>query len=108
MMEERFIELQVRQRPTEEIARTVDTADYGGSPSSVAVTLEHIATGGVALPAPVDVSNTKLAGSATVASDVITTPLVTDVVAGSLYRLTVQFVAGGNTYAPYVLILGVS
>lgn len=53
-----------------------------------------------------DVTATKMVGSASVNGDVITTPVVTGLTAGTEYRVEVKFVVGGNTYELYFWIKG--
>jgi hypothetical protein len=98
-----FQERAVDQRPTERIAYTVDTTPYGGTPTSVAVSLFSVASIDAA---GTDVSGSKLSGDAAVVGNVITTPLVISLEAtGSIiYRLQVQFVCGGSTFAPVLYI----
>ena len=82
----------VKQGADERIAYGVDTTGWGGTPTSVVVTLKSYALG-----AYTDVSSTNLNGSAVVASNTITTPIVHSLTAGTQYRLEVQFVSAGNT-----------
>lgn len=96
-----FQPMKVAQRTPERIAYTTDTAIYGGSPTSPECTLYQVAAG-----ARADVSDDHLSGLPTVSGDVITTPLVYDLVAGASYLLEVKFVAGGNTWAPLLQIVG--
>lgn len=101
-----FVEGAVTQRPADSIAYTVNTALYGGSPTSPAVTIHDITTGADA--AGTNVSDTKLRSgeSPSVSGDVITTPHVEGIEGGRRYRLTVQFTCAGQTYAPFVYVQG--
>lgn len=96
-----FVEQEVAQRVGEQIAYEVDTASYGGSPTTVAVTLEE--RQGLTWS---DVSAERLIGANGGSGDTILTKLVT-VEADKSYRLTVAFVSGGRTWRPWVIIHGV-
>lgn len=96
-----FHPAKVAQRTPERVAYTIDTAPYGGSPTSVVCTLYQVAAG-----ARTDVTTTNLSGSPTTSGDTITTPLVDSLAAGASYILEVKFVSGGNTWAPLLQILG--
>jgi hypothetical protein len=85
------------QGKDESIAYTIDTTPWGGSASSPSVTIWQGST---------NMSSTNLSGSATVSSDVITTPLVTSLIAGKRYLLKVQWTSGGNTLEAYAEIHG--
>jgi hypothetical protein len=50
------------------------------------------------LPAVTDVTATKTTGSASASGQVITTPFITSLVAGTQYRGELKFTADGNTY----------
>jgi hypothetical protein len=91
------------QRPDERVAYgpTID-ASYP-SPSSPVCKLYDISA-----DPPTDVSSTKLSGSAAINGQVFTSPLVIDVVAGHKYRLEFQYVSGGSTFEPYLIIMGVA
>lgn len=102
MSETLFVESPRHQRPAEAIAYTVDTTPYGGGPTNVAVVLYQVAADG----AQTNVSGTKLSGSPGVSGDVITTPLVTALVANSVYLLEVRFTCGGSTWAPACYLFG--
>lgn len=93
----------VEQRPIERVAYSCDTAAYGGSPSSPSATLYSVASDGTRTP-----DATKLSGSASVSGDVVTSPLVINLVAGTNYLLELSFVCGGNTWAPLLQIRGVA
>jgi hypothetical protein len=93
----------VDQRPPERVAYTINATIYGGSPTGVVVTLWEVTTAG-----NVDVSSTNLSGAATVDGNVITTPLVIDLVPGTNYLVEIKFTAGGNTWAPLGQLRGVA
>lgn len=87
------------QGKDEIIAYELTTTPWGSSPTNVAVTLWDVTAA-----TWTDVSSTMLSGAASVAGDVITTPLVTGLTAGSTYRLEVKFSTGGNTLEAYAII----
>lgn len=104
-MSTQFLEGAVQQRPGERIRYTVDTGPYGGTPTAVSVTIYDVTASTESSGS--NVSDSTLSGSASIAADVITTPIVEDIEGGKRYRMAVQFTAGGNTYAPFVYIHGV-
>lgn len=75
-------------------------AAWGAAPAEVVCTLYDVSDDA----AWVDVSQTKLAGSASVVGNVITTPRVQALTVGCRYRLQVQFELAGGTYIAYVRI----
>jgi hypothetical protein len=94
----KIIESPVYQGVDEEIAYFIDTEPWGGTPTDVAVKLyDRDRT---------DVSDTLLSGSASVASDTITTPKLIDLVAEMKYRLEVKFTSSGNIFECYAEIIG--
>ena len=95
-----FLEKQY-QGEDEEIAYTVDTATYGGTPTAVAVKLYSFDG-----RAYTDVSTTCLSGAASVVSDTITTPTVEALTPNVMYRMEVKFTSGGNIYEPWGWIIG--
>ena len=90
-----------QQRPDERVAYQVTIDASYASPSTPVCTLYDTADES-------DVSSTKLSGSAAINSQVFTSPLVIALVAGHTYRLEFQFVSGGNTFEPYLMIVGAS
>lgn len=94
--ETEFLESPRHQRPPESVAYTVDTASYGGSPTSVAVALYRVSAAG----AQTDVSGTELVGSPSVVGHIITTPRVGPLAANLVYLLQVTFTAGGSIWSP--------
>lgn len=90
------------QGQDEIIAYSITTTPWGGTPANVVVKAYEIASNG----AYTDVTSTVLSGSASVVTDVITTPLVTSLTAGKLYRVEVKWTFGGNTLECYFEILG--
>lgn len=87
------------QGKDEIIAYTLTTTPWGSSPASVVVTLWDITSA-----TWTDVTSAMLSGAASVQGDVITTPLVTGLTAGNIYRLEVKFATGGNTLEAYAVI----
>lgn len=92
-----------RQRPDERVAYSITLDSSYSSPSSAACKLYDVTDPS----AETNVSATKLLGSASVNGQVLTTPLVISLVAGRTYRLECQFVSGGNTFEPYLMLMGV-
>ena len=92
------IESPLDQRAGEIIAYSVDATPYGGTPSAIMCTLERQVAGAWASVA--------LVGSGSAAGSLITTPAIT-VIGGAAYRLTVQFVAAGQTWRPFLIIYGI-
>ena len=90
-----------QQRPDERVAYQVTIDSSYPSPSSPVCKLYDISDGS-------DVSATKLSGSASIVGQVFTSPLVIALVAQTTYRLECQFQSGGNTFEPYLLIVGVA
>lgn len=89
-----------QQRPDERVAYQVTIDSSYASPSSPVCKLYDTTD-------ETDVSSTKLSGSASISGQVFTSPLVISPVAGRSYRLEFQFVSGGNTFEPYLIIRGV-
>lgn len=90
-----------QQRPDERVAYAVTIDASYASPSAPVCTLWDITE------TPVNVTATKLTGSAGIIGQVFTSPLVISLVEGNKYRLEFQFVSGGNTFEPYLIIKGV-
>lgn len=90
-----FKESEFYQGEDEILAYLVTTTPWASSPTSPTVKLFSYDPDADTYT---DVSATKLVGTATVAGDVITTPAVTSLTAGTKYRLEVKFVVSGNTF----------
>lgn len=88
----------IYQGENEEIARTLDTEPWGGTPSDVTVVI-YDSDGD-------DTSLTNLSGVASVASDVITLPSVIDLEADERYDLVMQFTSGGNILEARCKLIG--
>lgn len=87
------------QGSDERIAYQLTTTPWGSSPSSVVVKL-------YTWPDKTDVSSTKLSGATSAVGDIITTPLVIALVAGTKYHLEIQWVSSGNTFEAFAEING--
>ncbi len=88
---------------SERIAFSFATTLWASTPTGVIVTAYDVSLG---MSAGVVVSGTILEGSASVAADVITLPIVKAVTPGVLYRIEVLFVSGGQTFEPFLLVRG--
>ena len=91
----KFKESPMPQAPGEKVAYLLTTTPWGSSPTSPVVTIKQNG---------LDVTADVTSGSASVASDVITTPLIQDLTAGKVYRIDVLFVTAGNTFKAHGLI----
>jgi hypothetical protein len=98
----RIVESPLFQGADEIIAYTLTTTPWANSPASLTVKIFSVDSAG----ALTDVSSTKLSGSASAVGDVITTPLVTSLAAGTEYRLEIKWVSSGNTFETYAIIYG--
>ena len=82
----------------EQIVYTIDTANWGGTPTSPAVEVKDG-----------DGTNVKSTvmptGSPSVASDIITLPILKLLTAGVTYRVEVKFTTGGNVLECYFKVL---
>lgn len=87
----------IYQGEDEAVYYTLDTADWGGSPSSVSVVVKL---------AGEDVSGDILTGSPSVADDVITMPKVANVTNGSHYRLEIKFTTLSNVVEAWSELIG--
>ena len=92
----------IPQGVDEQISYTLTTTPWGSAPASLVVKLYSIAVGG----ALTDVSATLLVGVASAMGDVITTPIVTGLTAGTTYRLEIKFTVSGNVFEAYCIIGG--
>jgi len=84
----RIIESPIHQGEDEEITYALTTTPWESDPSSPVVTIKD-ADGE-------DVTADYTDGSASASGDVITTPTILDLVAGTQYRLEIQFTVDGN------------
>jgi len=97
-MSEREVAVKV-QGEDEEIAYEFDVTNWGSNPSDVMVSAE-VWSGGMWS----DVSASVLEGSASVLGNVITLPVVKNLVAGKAYHIYFMFTSGGMVYDPYLTI----
>lgn len=103
-MSRRRIKISIQEQgQDEQISWSIDTTNWTTSPSNVTCTLYDITD-------PLswtDVTSTKMSGSASVASAVISSPEVTGLLDNRKYRLEFRFDDGaGNTLEPYMIIRG--
>ena len=87
----------ITQGADEIIAYTLTTTPWGASPTSISVKLYEGAS-------KTDRSATMLSGIAGATGDVITTPLVTGLTAGQVYRLEIKFTSSGNVFEAFCII----
>lgn len=92
-----IVESPLRQGEDETIAYTLTTTPWGSSPSSVSVKLYEGAD-------RTDRSSTMLSGSPDTTGDVITTPAVTGLTYGEVYRLEIKFTISGNVFEAFARI----
>ena len=95
-----FKESPVRQGVDEQVAYTLDTTPWGGTPAGLSVKLYDVTDD----DAHVDVTSVNLSGSASANASTITTPLVTGLALGCKYRLEVLWTNSGNTFEAWGLI----
>lgn len=76
----------------EELAYTIDTTNYGGSPTGPTVTAYDLTD------QYREVTTEILSGSASLSGDDITTPIVKSLTAGHIYRIEVKFTSHGQIY----------
>jgi hypothetical protein len=82
----------------ERIAYTLTTTPWGGSPSSPAVVVKN--------EAGTDITATVTTGTAGVAGDVVTTPIIHSLVNNVNYRLEISFIISGNTFEAFAQLSG--
>ena len=80
----------------ERIAYRLTVTNWGSSPTSVSVVVKDRAGN--------DVTATVTTGSASVAGNVITLPVIHSLTAGVIYRCEVKFTIDGNVLEAYVYI----
>jgi hypothetical protein len=81
------------------ISYTVDTANWGGTPTSVVVAVKESTLNGANVTTTVMPTNTP-----SVATDVITLSPLKLLTAGYTYKVEVQFVANSNTVECFFLV----
>jgi hypothetical protein len=94
----RIIDVKV-QGENEKIVYEVDTTSWGANPSDVVISAE-VWSGGMWS----DVSGDVMEGSASVEGNVITLPVVKNLVSGKAYRINILFTSGGLVFEPYLMI----
>jgi hypothetical protein len=87
----------VHQGVSERIIYSFDITPYGVSPTSTDVVITDNG---------VDVTDDVSDGSTSVSGDVITLPIIHSLEAGHAYRVSISFVAQGNTWEPYFTLIG--
>lgn len=96
-----FIDTKLPQGQDEIVAYYFDTTPWGAAaPTGVTAKIFDLTPPGLYD----DTSDVNLSGSASVAGNVITTPLVRALVAGHQYRLEVAFTVSGNLFEPFAVI----
>jgi hypothetical protein len=93
-----FVESPLYQGEDERLPYRLDTTPWGGSPSNPSVAIKVNDT-------LLDVSTTKLAGSASVDGDYVITPLVIDL-DKIKYRLEIKWESGGSTWEAWGYLTG--
>jgi len=91
----KFKESPLEQGSVEKVAYQLTTTPWSSSPTSPAV--RCMVNGGNA-------DSNLLSGSASVNGDVITTPLVQNLVGGATFRLEIEWLSGSVKYEAYGLI----
>lgn len=86
------------QGEDERIAYFLTTTPWGSSPTNVSVACYDITNGG-----RVDASS-KLNGAASVSGDIITCPILENLIPNKKYRLEIKFICGGNTFEVFAII----
>lgn len=94
----RIVESPIYQGEDERIAYTLPTTAWGLSPSSPAVVIKDAAGD--------DVTGDVTSGSASVSDNVITTPVILDLVADAQYRLEIKFTIAGNVLETWADLRG--
>lgn len=80
------------QRPDEQVVRTVDVTTWGDGPTSPTAAVWEVGA-----TSSTDVTSTAiLSGSPSVASNVISTPVVQSLEDGKRYHLVITFALGSN------------
>ena len=92
-----IVQSPVYQGKDERVAYALTTTQWGSGPTDVTVKIFD--------GSGTDVSATCLSGTASVAGDIITTPLVVSLTSGVIYRLEIMFTVDGNDLEPYCLII---
>ena len=79
--------------------------EFQGTNESIAYEVDFSAWGTVSSVTSVTVSPTAtLTGSASLANNIVTTPILSGLTVGILYRMLITVVVDGNTMSGYILI----
>ena len=92
------VESPLTQGTDEQVVYTLDTTNWGGSPTSVSVVAKD-GNGN-------DVTATVLSGSASVASDTITLPTLQNLIANAVYRIEILHTIGGSVFEAFLIVRG--
>ena len=84
-------ERDIVQGADEEIVYTLTTTPWGSTPIGETVKAYDTSDNS-------DVTATVFSGSTSVSGDVITLPILKSLTAGEIYRIEIQFTAGGNVF----------
>lgn len=97
-MANRKIELENEQGVNEKVYYQLTTTNWGVAPVSVAVHTVDVTANHA------DVSQEVQTGDPTIEGDTITLPEISNLKAGHVYRVAVQFSTGGNVFEPYFVV----
>jgi hypothetical protein len=79
--------------------------EYQGTNESIAYEVDFSAWGTVSSVTSVTISpEATLTGSASLANNIVTTPILSGLTVGILYRMLITVVVDGNTMSGYILI----
>jgi len=96
------VESPMPQGIDELVAYTLDTAQWGGTPTSPSVVVLDITS-----DAFTDVTSTVMpTNSPTVSDDIITLSALKELTAGSKYRVEIKFTVSGNVFEAYGIVTG--
>lgn len=99
MKERQIVTLKVGE--DESIAYGLDVSAWGSGPTGVEVKAYDITDN-----ARTDVSLSVLSGSPSVAGDIITLPKIENLSDGHTYRVEIKFSLSGNTFEPFMVVIG--
>ena len=99
------IQSPIDQGADEDIVYQITTTPWGSSPGSSSAKIYSYAGDDENDTASyTDVTSTNMTGAASESGDVVTLPAIDALVAGSKYRVEVQFTCSGNVFEPYFWI----
>lgn len=90
------------QGKDESIRYSVDVTNWGINPANIVITATDVTDPDNIL----DVSESVLDGDPSTEGNVITLPLVKNILPGHIYYIEVRFFVVGNTYEPFLIIKG--